>query len=395
MSVDRLPAIRQPTDVLHGELVDAAATPGRIDLTRWLANHQPSAVADVGLLHDLAGDVARFAKASRAAGTIRKYDAGWDALLSWCARFGFDPGPPTPIEVVALYLAQMVRDDLAISTQDGRLAAIRDRHLAAGLLPPTDDLRFRRVRDGVRRLHGRPVEGKAAVTLPLLAAMLATRPAGPPPGPDAPLEQRREHLAALRDRCLLSLGFFAGLRREELAGLPVDHVQPVQEGLRLLIARSKADQTGRGRRVDLPEAPTELAAICPVRTTVAWLDAAGRREHLHRPGRRRTGAIPVLSGISVGARVRATALNDRYVAETVKQAARDAGQPPEVVETLAGHSLRAGLATALEAAGVPQSVIARILGHATGTTGRYVRHAFDGAAHDALYIYATRVLGSI
>ncbi|WP_244298433.1 hypothetical protein [Micromonospora cremea] len=108
----------------------------------------------------------------------------------------------------------------------------------------TDDPRFRRIRDGVRRLHGRPVEGKAAVTLPLLAAMLATRPAGPPPGNEAPLEQRRDHLAALRDRCLLSLGFFAGLRREELAGLPVDHVQPVQEGLRLLIARSKAGSSG-------------------------------------------------------------------------------------------------------------------------------------------------------
>ncbi|MEV5210881.1 tyrosine-type recombinase/integrase [Micromonospora sp. NPDC053740] len=87
----------------------------------------------------------------------------------------------------------------------------------------------------------------------------------------------------------------------------------------------------------------------------------------------------MLSGINVGARVRATALSDRYVAETVKQAVRDTGQPPEVVDTLAGHSLRTRLATALEAAGVPQTVIARILGHATGTAGRYVRHAFDGA----------------
>ncbi|GLH99907.1 site-specific integrase [Phytohabitans aurantiacus] len=118
--------------------------------------------------------------------------------------------------------------------------------------------------------------------------MLATLPTTPPaddPGPAAPLPARRAYLAALRDRCLLTVGFLAAPRREELAGLPADHLELVPEGLRLLVARSKTDPTGTGRRVDLPWAPEPVAWLCPVRAVLAWLDATGRRDHLHRPGR--------------------------------------------------------------------------------------------------------------
>jgi integrase len=400
----RLPATPEATaagEVLHGELV-APATGGaslggpgpvRLDVERWLATHRPRDGADLALLRELAEDVAHYAQASRASATVRKYDTGWSAFAGWCAEFGFEAGPPAAVEVVALYLAQLARDGLAVSTMDGRLAGIRDRHLDAGLLPPTDDPRLRRIRDGVRRVHGRPVEGVTAIGLPLLAAMLATLPAvdGAAPDPVAPLPDRRAHLACLRDRCLLTLGYFAALRREELAGLPVDHLEPVPEGLRLLVAKSKADPDGTGRRVDLPWAPEPVAWLCPVRAVLAWLDATGRREHLHRSGRGRTGDVPLLSGITPGGGVRRTALTDRHVARAVKAAAAAAGQPAEVVDQLAGHSLRAGFATTAEKAGVPQAVIARVLGHATGTTGGYIRHGFDGAAQRAVYTLAAEL----
>ncbi|MET8907588.1 hypothetical protein [Micromonospora sp. NPDC004551] len=125
---------------------------------------------------------------------------------------------------------------------------------------------------------------------------------------------------------------------------------------------------------------------------LAWLDAAGLRKHLHRDGRHRAGNVPLLSGSTAGARVRSTPLSDLYVAKTVKDTAAEAGQPPEVVDTLAGHSLRAGFATAAEAAGVARDVISRIMGHHTGVTGRYIRHTFDGAAQQAVYEHALTVL---
>ncbi len=382
-------------EVLHGELVAAATGgvpavrpgPARLDVERWLADHRPRDGADLARLRELVDDVAGYAQASRAPATMRKYDAGWAAFTDWCAEFGFEAGPPAAVEVVALYLAQLGRDRLAISTMDGRLAAIRDRHIEAGWLPPTDDPQLRRIRDGVRRVRGRPTEGVDAIGLPLLAAMLATLPAGPAPA-GASLDVRRAHLAALRDRCLLTVGYLAALRREELAGVPVDHLELRPEGLRLLVARSKADPKAIGRRIDLPWAPEEMAWLCPVRATLAWLDAAGRRPHLHRPGRDRTGSVPLLSGITPGARIRGTALTDRHVARVVKTTATVAGQPAEVVDQFAGHSLRAGFATAAEAAGVPRPVVARVLGHGTGTTDRYIRHTWDGQAQHAVYALA-------
>ncbi|GLH99908.1 tyrosine-type recombinase/integrase [Phytohabitans aurantiacus] len=94
--------------------------------------------------------------------------------------------------------------------------------------------------------------------------------------------------------------------------------------------------------------------------------------------------------------MRRTALTDRHVARAVKATAAAAGQPAEVVDQLAGHSLRAGFATAAEAAGVPRAVISRVLGHGTGsTTDRYIRHTFDGAAQQEVYILAAVVVTAL
>ena len=184
---------------------------------------------------------------------------------------------------------------------------------------------------------------------------------------------------------MLSLGFFAALRRSELAGLPVDHLQLVEQGLRVLIGKSKRDPEGTGRIVDIPYAPPELAWLCPIRNTLAWLDATGRREYLHRTGQPRTATVPLLSGLTRGATVRLTALSPAVVADIVKAAVSDAGQPAEIVAALGGHSLRAGFATAADKAGVQEATSGRVLGHASSMTGRYVRHAFDGAAQRAIY----------
>ncbi|MGK5550600.1 hypothetical protein ACSNOI_03215, partial [Actinomadura kijaniata] len=221
--------------------------------------------------------------------------------------------------------------------------------------------------------------------------MVRARPVPAPPHPAARAAARRAYLSAVRDRCLLLLGWFAGMRREEFARLAVDDLELREEGLRIHLGRTKTDQEGIGRVVDVPYAPPELAWLCPVRATLTWLQASGRRAHLRQGRRPRTGdaaaAPPLLSGITAGGNVRATALSDRYVAETVKAAAADAGQPPEVVAQLAAHSLRAGIATAARAAGVDEPRVGRLLGHAGTTTSRYDRPLWDGLLHQAVYAW--------
>jgi integrase len=80
-------------------------------------------------------------------------------------------------------------------------------------------------------------------------------------------------LAGLRDRALLLVGFFAALRRSELAALAVEHITEHPRGLVLELPRSKTNQTGTVRElVVLPRAGR--SERCPVTALHTWLDAA-------------------------------------------------------------------------------------------------------------------------
>jgi hypothetical protein len=73
---------------------------------------------------------------------------------------------------------------------------------------------MRRVRDGVRRTYGVRAEGKDAISLSLLIAMLATRDPGPPPDAAPALEQ----LTWLAD--LEKAGrWYLGQRRQDVVSL--------------------------------------------------------------------------------------------------------------------------------------------------------------------------------
>lgn len=216
-------------EAVDGELVDAPRGGARLQLAGWVAAHRPA---------DPAASAERLADAAQAPSTIARYDAGWADFTLFAARFGIPAGPPAETELVALYLADLAGRGLAVDTIGQRIAAIRDTHHRARHWSPTDDPRIKAVLVGIRLAHGRTVEGKAAISFELLAAMLATRVPGPDGGD---LAARRARLAALRDRCLLTLGFFAALRRDELAGLPVDALEDTGYGLRVLVGGSKTD----------------------------------------------------------------------------------------------------------------------------------------------------------
>jgi integrase len=53
-----------------------------------------------------------------------------------------------------------------------------------------------------------------------------------------------DNMIGRRDRALLVLGFAGAFRRSELCALQVEDLVEVPDGLRVLIRRSKTDQTG-------------------------------------------------------------------------------------------------------------------------------------------------------
>ena len=100
-------------------------------------------------------------------------------------------------------------------------------------------------------------------------------------------------------------------------------------------------------------------ATCPVRAWRGWLEVSGITEG------------PAFRSVDRHGRIGATRLTAQAVALVLKRHAAGAGLDPGEV---AGHSLRAGLATSAAAAGVPERVIAEQTGHkGTAMLRRYIR----------------------
>ena len=197
------------------------------------------------------------------------------------------------------------------------------------------------MRRDVRRTLGTAQRQVRPVTVPELRSMLAG------------LRTDRRG----RDRALLLLGFAGALRRNELVGLDVADVTEGADGLTIHLRRSKTDQEGAGRTIGSPYGSN--LATCSVRAWRAWLDLSSITEG------------PAFRPVDRHGHIRTARLSGQTVALVLKRLASRAGFDPHEV---AGHSLRAGLATSTAAAGVPERVIAEQTGHrGTAMLRRYIR----------------------
>jgi len=196
---------------------------------------------------------------------------------------------------------------------------------------------------GIRRSKGTAQTGKRPLAAPDLRALFA------------PLDSRR--ILDVRDRALLLVGFAGAFRRSELVGLDVSDLAFNTAGLIVNIRRSKTDQEWQGRRVGIPYGSTP--ATCPVRALEAWLAALGADEG------------PLFRAINRHGQLAGRRLTAQSVALVIKRLAAQAGME---ADDLAGHSLRAGLATAAAAAGVPERAIMAQTGHRSlATLRKYIR----------------------
>jgi len=291
-------------------------------------------------LAEIVADARDYVAASRAENTTRSYRTGWAQFTTWCGEHGATPLPASA-GTVACYVADLAKTAKP-ATIDARLAAISAAHRAAGYDSPTKAEAVRLVRRGVRRTLGTAQRQVHPVTVPDLRRMvkgLGTDPAG------------------CRDHALLLLGFAGALRRSELVGLDLEDVTEGPDGLTLRLRRCKTDQEGAGRTVGIPYGSNP--GTCPVRAWRAWFQASS------------ITSGPAFRPVDRHGRVGTTRLSAQAVALVLKRHAARAGLDPSEV---AGHSLRAGLATSAAEAGVPERVIAATTGH-KGTTmlRRYIR----------------------
>lgn len=278
--------------------------------------------------------------AAKARNTRRAYAADWEHFTTWCEGAGL-PALPADPSTVARYLTA-VSADYKVATLTRRLSGISVAHGYAGYESPTHARLVKDTLRGIRRRRaGEQQTQKEAADTDIIRAMVA---------------HLGETTGDIHDRALLLIGFAAALRRSELVAIDVNDIRFTKDGIVLTVRKSKTDQEGEGREVGIPYG--SRTETCPVRSTREWLEHASITEgavfrHINRHGQ-------------VKAR-----LNAGSVARIVKQAAAAAGLDPTL---FAGHSLRAGLATAAAAAGVNERSIMDQTGHKSLTVARrYIR----------------------
>lgn len=283
-----------------------------------------------------------FVRAAKAPATLRAYRSDWAHFEAWCQIHQLSPLPADPA-TVALYITDLAACRAA-GTITRRLTSITKAHQSAGLDTPatTRHVAVSETLKGIRRTIGTAQKCKAPLLTKDLRKIVEQLPSG---------------LIGARDRALLLVGYAGGFRRSELARLAVEDANFTEDGLIITLRHSKTDQEGQGRKIGIPRGSNP--DTCPVRSLREWLSMA----------KIETGAL--FREVSRHGLVGKKSLHKDSIGLIVKRAAERAGYDPS---TLAGHSLRSGLATQAAMNGATELAIMKQTGHRSlAMLRRYIR----------------------
>jgi integrase len=268
--------------------------------------------------------------------TLHAYAGAWRGFEEWCADFGLAALPAT-VNTVGLYISWLAERHRQLSTISQHLAAIKAKHDDAGYDAPTQSPEIKGILRGISRKHGQPPKGADPILVETLQQLLVV------------IDETTR--IGKRDRALLLLGFAGAFRRSELVTLNMADITWRDEGMLILLRRTKTDQQGLGRFVGIPRG--KRPGTCPVQALATWLQAAGITE----------GAL--FRGMDRADRIISERLSGRAVSLIIKRHAITAGLD---AAHLSGHSLRAGHCTSAARAGVSEKLIMQQTGHASHQT---------------------------
>lgn len=254
-----------------------------------------------------------YLKRSRSEATWRAYRSDWRVFQAWCEEVDLSALPASPM-TLQLFLANQAQQGLHPSTLNRRLAAIRIVHLGSNHPSPHNTLPVIEIMRGIRRDRIGGSEGKTPLTDDLVKLIIKNIPSC--------------SLTGLRNRALLLIGFCGALRRSELVGVDMEHIEYHSKGIVIRIPHSKTDQEGKGQDVGILAKPG--SDYCPLEALDAWVKAANIE------------LGPVFTRIRRGGHAANSRLSAQSVALIVKKNVQSAGLNPALYS---GHSLRSGFLT--------------------------------------------------
>ena len=275
--------------------------------------------------------------------TIRAYKDDFGAFIKYCLEHNLSSLPADP-KAICSYIRQLVNDGRTSASIRRIMSGMTTIHKLNRYLDPTKDpdvlLEMRRMHRKIG-LYSKQAFG---ITLDILNKLIDVTEAGN---------------RGARDRALLLIAYDTLCRRSELAALQIEDIKFSEKGnitkASILIRRSKTDQLGQGRRLELSET-----------TTISL------KEWLVRRCNPKKGQL--FMGVN-----RAQKITDSFGAPQInriyKRLAVRANLARDLIEGISGHSLRVGHAQDMVNRGESLPMImSKGRWSKTDTVMRYVEH---------------------
>ena len=284
---------------------------------------------------------------SKSANTIRAYKSDFKDFGTFCAKNGFKPLPTEP-KIVSLYMTYLSTKGAKISTLRRRLVSIGVIHKLKGHYLDTKHPMIIENLMGIKRKKGSYQKGKKPILINQLKAIINVIDI-----------QKNEEIKKIRDKTLILIGFGGGFRRAELVSIDYEDIEFVDEGVKIIIRRSKTDQFGEGMIKGLPYFSNQK--FCPVLHLKKWLELSN------------INSGPLFRRFSKSFNLSNERLTDQSVALLLKSYLAEAGIENK---NYSGHSLRSGFATVSAESGADERSIMAMTGHKTSQmVRRYIKEA--------------------
>ena len=273
-------------------------------------------------------------RSSKAANTLRAYQADFRHFSLFCSKNGLSSMPTQP-KILALYLTHLSATS-KFSTLKRRIASISVIHKMKGHYLDTKHPIIMENLHGIKRVKGSNQKAKKPILINDLKGII-----------NAIDNSKQKEKKRIRDKALILIGFSGGFRRSELVNINYEDLEFVNEGVKIFIKRSKTDQSGEGMIKAIPYFDNEN--FCPVRSLKKFID------------------------ISEGKLGNIFDISDKTVALIIKKYASLSGLDSN---KYGGHSLRSGFATTTAESGAEERNIMAMTGHkTTQMVRRYIQEA--------------------
>lgn len=255
--------------------------------------------------------------------TLRAYHADMLEFIAYCTEIHKNALPALP-ETVASFLLISSEQGIKTATIRRKVSSISAIHRLSYLQDPTKHPEVKIALRKISRQLGSRFDQAFPVTRSILDKMLTVC------GND---------LRGLRNRALLHLAYDSMCRRSEVVSLSVQDMEWFSdEGLSILLRKSKTDQHGSGKWIHLSSKASQAV--------MDWLNAAQIKDGF------------ILRGILPNGQI-TDSLCDSRLSRIYKSLAKRAGLGDRIVQSISGHSMRVGGAQDLliQGASLPQIMV--------------------------------------